>query len=371
MATEIDIFYMRMAMKLAANGHGFVHPNPYVGAVIVKDGKVIGQGWHTCYGKLHAEREAFASLADSGCSAEGATMYVTLEPCCHYGKTPPCTEAIIENKVAKVVVGLLDPNPKVAGKGIEILRNAGIEVEYGLLEDELKEQNRIFLKYITTGIPWVAMKYAMTLDGKIATHTGHSQWVSGQESRTYSQKMRNEFAAIMVGIGTVKADNPMLNCRWGGMVHQPIRIVADSSAAIDLGSAIVQSAKDYRTIVAHTIKGEATKLQQLRDMGVETLLCNELNGHIDVVDMLGKLGAMKIDSIILEGGGTLNNSFVEAKAVDEVYAFIAPKIVGGADAKTPVEGKGVEKMSDALELENVTFEHSGSDVLVRGKVVRS
>lgn len=365
MVTEQDIEYMQMAMELAANGHGFVHPNPYVGAVIVKDGRVIGKGWHTCYGKPHAEREAFAALSES---AEGATMYVTLEPCCHYGKTPPCTEAIIEHKIARVVVGLLDPNPKVGGKGIEILKSAGIEVEYGLLESELREQNRIFLKYITTGMPWVAMKYAMTLDGKIATHTGHSQWVSGEESRMYSQHMRNEFAAIMVGIGTVNADNPMLNCRLSGKVHHPIRIVADSQASILLDSALVQTAKEYRTIIAHTSKANVAKLEQLQSMGVETLLCKESDGHIDVVDMLQKLGALKIDSIILEGGGTLNNSFVEAKAIDEVYSFIAPKIVGGANAKSPVEGNGVECMSDALELQNVTVERCGNDVLMRGKV---
>ena len=365
MATENDIKYMQMAMELAGNGHGFVHPNPYVGAVIVKNGKIIGSGWHTCYGKLHAEREAFANLTES---AEGATMYVTLEPCCHYGKTPPCTEAIIENRVSKVVIGLLDPNPKVGGKGIEILRAAGIEVEYGLLQDELKEQNRIFLKYITTGMPWVAMKSAMTLDGKIATHTGDSKWVSGEESRNYSQCMRNEFAAILVGIGTVQADNPMLNCRLCGATHQPIRIIADSGAHIALDSAIVQSAKEYRTIVAHTSKGEDSKLNQLRDMGVETLLCEECNGHIDVTDMLRKLGAMKIDSVILEGGGTLNNSFVAAKAIDEVYAFVAPKIVGGTDAKTPVEGDGVDMMADALELHNIRVERCGDDVLIRGRV---
>ncbi len=365
MVTERDTEYMRMAMELAGNGHGFVHPNPYVGAVIVKNDRVIGKGWHTCYGKLHAEREAFANLTEG---AEGATMYVTLEPCCHYGKTPPCTEAIIENRVARVFVGLLDPNPKVAGKGIEILRDAGIEVECGLLESELKEQNRIFLKYITTGMPWVAMKCAMTLDGKIATHTGDSKWVSGMESRNYSQCMRNEFAAIMVGIGTVNADNPMLNCRLCGDSHQPIRIIADSGAHIALDSAIVQSAKEYRTIVAHTSKGEASKLNQLRNMGIETLLCEECNGHIDVMDMLRKLGAMKIDSIILEGGGTLNNSFVAAGAIDEVYAFIAPKIVGGKEAKTPVEGYGVDMMSDALELHDVRVECCGDDVLIRGRV---
>ncbi len=365
MATERDIYYMRMAMELAENGHGFVHPNPYVGAVIVKDGKVIGKGWHTCYGKLHAEREAFANLSES---AEGATMYVTLEPCCHYGKTPPCTEAIIENRVARVVVGLLDPNPKVAGKGIEILRNAGIEVECGLLEQELKEQNRIFLKYITTGKPWIAMKCAMTLDGKIATHIGDSKWVSGAESRNYSQCMRNEFAAIMVGIGTVNADNPMLNCRLCGEVHQPIRVIADSGAKISLDSAIVQTAREYRTIVAHTSMGQTLKLERLRELGVETLLCDERDGHIDICDMVEKLGAMKIDSIILEGGGTLNNSFVAAGAIDEVYAFIAPKIVGGKEAKTPVEGCGVDMMADALELHDVRVERCGEDVLIRGKV---
>ena len=212
------------------------------------------------------------------------------------------------------------------------------------------------------------MKCAMTLDGKIATYTGDSKWVSCQESRMYSQKMRSEFAAIMVGIGTVNADNPMLNCRLEGTPHQPIRIVADSRASIALDSALVKSAKEYRTIIAHTSMGEASKLEQLHSLGVETLLCDERDGHIDVEDMVKKLGAMKIDSIILEGGGVLNNSFVQAKLIDEVYAFIAPKIVGGANAKSPVEGRGVEKRSEALELQGVSVKCCGEDVLVRGKV---
>ena len=219
---------MNRARILADRGRGWVNPNPLVGAVIVKDGRIIGEGWHERYGGLHAERNAFKQCTED---PAGATLYVTLEPCCHYGKTPPCTEAVIENRIARVVVGLLDPNPLVAGKGIEMLRKAGIVVETGVEEEKLREQNRVFLKYITTRRPWIVMKTAMTLDGKIAAYTGDSHWVTGEESRKKVQEMRSVLMGIMVGSGTVKADDPLLNCRLKGEVRQPVRIIVDSTAA--------------------------------------------------------------------------------------------------------------------------------------------
>lgn len=360
-----DIEYMRRAMELAERGVGFTNPNPMVGAVIVKGGKVIGEGWHERCGEWHAERNAFKNCA---VSAEGATMYVTLEPCCHYGKTPPCTEAIIEHGIARVVIGMEDPNPLVAGKGIALLREAGIEVVCGVEEEALREQNRVFLKYISTKLPWVAMKTAMTLDGKIATRTGDSKWITGAEARAYVHELRHRFMAIVVGIGTAVADDPLLNCRIEGRgVRQPIRVVVDSNARLSLDSQLVKTAGEYRTIVAHTRFAPEESVKALREAGVEMLLCKEKEGLVDVRNLLELLGQSGIDSILLEGGGSLNYTFLAEGLADELYAFIAPKIVGGMNAKTPVEGAGMEKMADAINFELTNVLNIGDDVLLKLK----
>ncbi len=360
-----DIEYMRRAMELAERGVGFTNPNPMVGAVIVKGGKVIGEGWHERCGEWHAERNAFKNCA---VSAEGATMYVTLEPCCHYGKTPPCTEAIIEHGIARVVIGMEDPNPLVAGKGIALLREAGIEVVCGVEEEALREQNRVFLKYISTKLPWVAMKTAMTLDGKIATRTGDSKWITGAEARAYVHELRHRFMAIVVGIGTAVADDPLLNCRIEGRgVRQPIRVVVDSNARLSLDCQLVKTAGEYRTIVAHTRFAPEESVKALRETGVEMLLCKEKEGLVDVRNLLELLGQSGIDSILLEGGGSLNYTFLAEGLADELYAFIAPKIVGGMNAKTPVEGAGMEKMADAINLELTNVLNIGDDVLLKLK----
>ena len=366
MVRQEDIEYMRRAMELAERGVGFTNPNPMVGAVIVKGGKVIGEGWHERCGEWHAERNAFKNCA---VPAEGATMYVTLEPCCHYGKTPPCTEAIIEHGIARVVVGMEDPNPLVAGKGIALLREAGIEVVCGVEEEALREQNRVFLKYISTKLPWVAMKTAMTLDGKIATRTGDSKWITGAEARAYVHELRHRFMAIVVGIGTAVADDPLLNCRIEGRgVRQPIRVVVDSNARLSLDSQLVKTAGEYRTIVAHTRFAPEERVKALREAGVEMLLCKEKEGLVDVRNLLELLGQSGIDSILLEGGGSLNYTFLAEGLADELYAFIAPKIVGGMNAKTPVEGAGMEKMADAINLELENVLNIGHDVLLKLKV---
>ena len=366
MVRQEDIEYMRRAMELAERGVGFTNPNPMVGAVIVKGGKVIGEGWHERCGEWHAERNAFKNCT---VPAEGATMYVTLEPCCHYGKTPPCTEAIIEHGIARVVVGMEDPNPLVAGKGIALLREAGIEVVCGVEEEALREQNRVFLKYISTKLPWVAMKTAMTLDGKIATRTGDSKWITGAEARAYVHELRHRFMAIVVGIGTAVADDPLLNCRIEGRgVRQPIRVVVDSNARLSLDSQLVKTAGEYRTIVAHTRFAPEESVKALREAGVEMLLCKEKEGLVDVRNLLELLGQSGIDSILLEGGGSLNYTFLAEGLADELYAFIAPKIVGGMNAKTPVEGLGVEKMADAITLELKNVLNIGDDVLLKLKV---
>lgn len=366
MVRQEDIEYMRRAMELAERGVGFTNPNPMVGAVIVKGGKVIGEGWHERCGEWHAERNAFKNCT---VPAEGATMYVTLEPCCHYGKTPPCTEAIIEHGIARVVIGMEDPNPLVAGKGIAFLREAGIEVVCGIEEEALREQNRVFLKYISTKLPWVAMKTAMTLDGKIATRTGDSKWITGAEARAYVHELRHRFMAIVVGIGTAVADDPLLNCRIEGRgVRQPIRVVVDSNARLSLDSQLVKTAGEYRTIVAHTRFAPEESVKALREAGVEMLLCKEKEGLVDVRNLLELLGQSGIDSILLEGGGSLNYTFLAEGLADELYAFIAPKIVGGMNAKTPVEGAGMEKMADAINLELENVLNIGHDVLLKLKV---
>ena len=366
MVRQEDIEYMRRAMELAERGVGFTNPNPMVGAVIVKGGKVIGEGWHERCGEWHAERNAFKNCT---VPAEGATMYVTLEPCCHYGKTPPCTEAIIEHGIARVVVGMEDPNPLVAGKGIALLREAGIEVVCGVEEEALREQNRVFLKYISTKLPWVAMKTAMTLDGKIATRMGDSKWITGAEARAYVHELRHRFMAILVGIGTAVADDPLLNCRIEGRgVRQPIRVVVDSNARLSLDSQLVKTAGEYRTIVAHTRFAPEESVKALREAGVEMLLCKEKEGLVDVRNLLELLGQSGIDSILLEGGGSLNYTFLAEGLADELYAFIAPKIVGGMNAKTPVEGAGMEKMADAINLELENVLNIGHDVLLKLKV---
>ena len=365
MVTEEDIRFMERALDLARRGEGWVNPNPLVGAVIVRDGRVIGEGWHERFGGWHAERNALRNCKEG---ADGATLYVTLEPCCHYGKTPPCTEAILEAGVKRVVVGMKDPNPLVAGKGIGLLREAGVEVEVGVCEEKACRLNRAFVKYITERCPWVVMKNAMTLDGKIATCNGDSKWVTGEEARRMGHRLRHRCMAIMVGVGTVRADDPMLDCRLEGEVRQPVRVVVDSKASIPLRSRLVMTASDYRTIVAHTEEAPQEHLRQLAEDGVETLLCGTREGRVDCADLLGRLGESGIDSVLLEGGSELNGSFLTAKLIDEAYVFIAPKLVGGAGAKTPVGGKGMLRMAEALPLEEVECMRVGNDILVHGLI---
>ena len=381
-----DIEYMQRAITLAKKGAGFVNPNPMVGCVVVKDNEIITEGYHEYYGGFHAERNA---LTNTTADCKDATLYVTLEPCCHYGKTPPCTEIIIEKSIKKVVVGLLDPNPLVAGKGIKILEDAGIEVVSGVEVDKIKELNKVFLKYINTKRPYVLLKTAMTIDGKIASYTGDSKWITNEKSRKLVHKLRSEMMGIVAGIGTVKADNPMLNSRLEVQqptansqqpnVHQPIRIIVDTKASISLESNIVKTANEYRTILAvsdqlsaiscqQSANGQQSKVEMLKSLNVEILYCKEKDGHVDINDLMIKLGQKGIDSILLEGGATLNAAFLEAGCVDEVYAFIAPKIIGGEHSKSPVGGQGIELMKDAIVLNDIKIETFDNDILIKGKI---
>ena len=364
--------YMRRAIELAKKGSGHVNPNPLVGAVIVRDGEIIGEGYHECYGQLHAERNAIANAKKRGNSLEGSTIYVTLEPCCHYGKTPPCTEAIIEEKIARVVVGSDDPNPLVSGKGFQMLREKGIEVIPHFLKEECDAMNHVFFHYIRTGTPYVAMKYAMTMDGKIACYTGDSKWVTGEESRAHVQTLRDHYKGIMAGIGTVLADDPMLNCRIEGG-RDPIRIIADSHLRIPMDSQLVRTAGQQPLIVACLPDADEEKAAQLQEKGVEVLripgvttadITEEQKEVISLPVLMKELGARKIDGILLEGGGQLNESALQAGIVDRIYCYIAPKIFGGAQAKTPVEGQGLTRAADAWQFNRIGMQEFGQDILL-------
>ena len=364
--------YMRRAIELAKKGSGHVNPNPLVGAVIVRDGEIIGEGYHECYGQLHAERNAIANAKKRGNSLEGSTIYVTLEPCCHYGKTPPCTEAIIEEKIARVVVGSDDPNPLVSGKGFQMLREKGIEVIPHFLKEECDAMNHVFFHYIRTGTPYVAMKYAMTMDGKIACYTGDSKWVTGEESRAHVQTLRNHYKGIMAGIGTVLADDPMLNCRIEGG-RDPIRIIADSHLRIPMDSQLVRTAGQQPLIVACLPDADEEKAAQLKEKGIEVLripgvttadITEEQKEVMSLPVLMKELGSRKIDGILLEGGGQLNESALQAGIVQRVYCYIAPKIFGGAQAKTPVEGQGLTRAADAWQFNRIGMQEFGQDILL-------
>lgn len=359
-----DEKYMRLAMQLAGNAIGRTSPNPLVGAVIVKDNRVVGCGWHRKAGTPHAEVHA---LNQAGELAQGADVYVTLEPCAHYGKTPPCAKALVEAKVKNVYGGLLDVNPKVAGKGFKILEDAGIHVEYGFLQDELRKQNEVFFKWIEHKKPFVVLKAAMTLDGKIATATGQSKWITNETSRAYGYKLRDIYDGIMVGINTVIEDNPILTARVDGGKN-PIRIVVDSSLKIDINANVVQD-KSAKTIIATTDKADKDKILKLQAQDVDVIVVDkDKNDKVDIEKLLDILGQQNICSILVEGGATLSGSFVAKKLVDKVYFFIAPKIVGGKEAKTPVAGTGILNLQEALALKDIQIEKLEEDVLIIGRV---
>lgn len=358
--------YMAHALKLAEQGRGRTSPNPVVGAVIVKNGTIIGEGWHKKCGENHAEINAFENAAARGQDVSGADMYVTLEPCSHYGKTPPCAKAIIENKIKNVYVGLLDPNPLVAGRGIHMMQEAGIQVQTGILEEECRRINKIFLKYITAKRPFVVMKTAMTLDGKIAAYTGDSQWVSGPESRQMVQQMRNSLTGIMVGIGTVLSDDPRLTCRLEGG-RDPIRIIVDSHLKIPLDAKVLQ---DENCIIAATVQCDRDKQHKLKQRGISVILTEPKDEKVNLQELMDRLGELGIDSILLEGGGCLNEAALRAGIVDRSVTFLAPKFIGGRDAKTPVEGRGFEKMSQALNLKSMEVRKIGSDLMIQGDLTK-
>lgn len=364
-------FFMRRAIELAKRGEGYTAPNPMVGCVVVKDGEILNEGYHRKYGEYHAERNA---LLTCGEEAMGAEVYVTLEPCCHHGKTPPCTDIIIEKGISKVYVGSVDPNPLVGGKGIQILEEHGIEVETGILEEECRKLNEAFFHYMETGMPYLIMKYAMTLDGKIACVTGDSQWITDIPARRHVHALRKKYTGIMVGIGTVLSDDPMLDCRIESHVD-PIRIICDSSLRIPMESRLVQTAKRIPVIVAcreDLVSDEEhkKKIEALEYAGVTVLTttAGPKGKGINLEELLKMLGERKIDSILLEGGGTLNASALKAGLVNKVFAYVAGKMVGGREAKSPIEGMGIEKMCDAICLCDMKVELLDDDVCISGYI---
>lgn len=359
----MDLKYMARAIELAIKGIGKVNPNPLVGAVIVKGDKVIAEGYHEHYGDLHAERNAIKNLTED---ATGAEMYVTLEPCCHVGKQPPCVEAIVESGISKVYVGSNDPNPLVSGKGIDYLLDHGVEVVTGIMKTECDDINKVFFHYITTKMPYVVMKFAETLDGKIATHSGESRWITGKVAREYVHYTRNKLTAIMVGIGTVLNDDPLLTCRIEGG-RNPIRIVCDSKLFTPLDSQIVKTSKEVKTYIATCIEDEAAT-NKYTEQGINILHVPAVDGHIDLKYLVTKLGEMGIDSILLEGGGTLNYSALQEGLVQEVHAYIAPKIFGGAGIYSPVGGEGVEHPDEAFIFQKPKIMRMGDDILIEYEV---
>jgi diaminohydroxyphosphoribosylaminopyrimidine deaminase/5-amino-6-(5-phosphoribosylamino)uracil reductase len=359
-----DTEYMRFALQLAKKGCGWTNPNPMVGAVIVKDGKIIGQGYHRKYGELHAERNALASCHTS---PEGAAMYVTLEPCCHSGKTPPCTEAILESGIRHVVIGSCDPNPLVAGKGIELLRSSGIEVTKGVLKEECDSLNQSFFHYIQNKTPYVIMKYAMTLDGKIATHTGKSQWITGEAARHRVHEDRHRYSAIMAGVGTVLSDDPLLTCRLENS-RNPLRIVCDTHLKTPLSARIVTTTGTASTLLATAVT-DKDKHRPYLEAGCDILILPQKEGHIDLNCLMTALGERKIDSVLLEGGGTLNWSALQNGIVHKVQAYIAPKLFGGS-GKTPVMGLGVDGPDQAFHLGRPAISWVEEDILLESEVIR-
>ena len=354
--------FMREALRIARNAEGRTSPNPLVGCVVVRDGKIIAEGWHRKAGTPHAEIHA---LNMAGELARGATLYVTLEPCSHFGRTPPCARAIVDAGIKKVFAAMTDPNPKVAGRGVEILRSAGIEVEVGLLEDEARRLNEVFLKFITERSPFVTLKFACSLDGKIATVGGQSQWISCEASRKFSHHLRDVNDGILVGVGTVLADNPSLTTR---LVEgkNPVRIVVDSNARTPLDAKVVMDGQS-KTFVAVTTNAPPEKISALKNRGVEIITAGD-GARVDLKILMRELADREITSVLVDGGGTINFAMLNAGLVDKIFAFVAPKIIGGKNALTAVAGDGFLKLTDAVELTNFSAEKIGDDILLSGYV---
>jgi diaminohydroxyphosphoribosylaminopyrimidine deaminase / 5-amino-6-(5-phosphoribosylamino)uracil reductase len=355
-----DHYYMKMALDLAASAKGRTNPNPIVGAILVKDGVIVGSGLHRKAGEPHAEVHAFRMAGEH---AEGATLYVTLEPCSHFGKTPPCANLVKESNVARVVVAMQDPNPQVAGRGIGLLREAGIEVEVGVLEEEARILNERFVHNMVSRTPFVISKVAMTLDGKIAAYNGHSKWITGEESRYNVHLLRNEVDAILVGIGTVLADDPMLTTRLATGGKNPIRVVLDSDLKTPLEAKIMDTTEAKTWIVAKEGADQA-KAKVLEEKGIEIIYVSKTNSGLDLAELLNKLYEKGVTDLLVEGGSEINGSFLRAGLINKYFIYVAPKILGGRDSLAPFTGDNVESMDEALNVTIHSVENFGEDILI-------
>lgn len=363
---ETEKKYMKRALELALKGGSKVQPNPMVGCVLVKANRIVGEGYHAYYGGVHAEVSALEDALTRGEDVEGATAYVTLEPCAHFGKRPPCAIRLVKEKIGRVVAAMEDPNPKVSGKGFNILREAGIPVECGLLREEAEEVNRFFLKHIQTDMPYVMLKAGVSLDGKIATTSGESQWITSEESREYSHFLRNQVRAVAVGVGTVLADDPLLTARAHvGENVSPIAVVFDTHLRIPENAKILHRNCEAETILVTTVTSSAEKFQKLSELEkVKILTVPIYKGRTDIQAALHLLGREGVSSLLVEGGGGLNFSFIEQDLVDELLFFIAPKILGGSAAKTAVEGEGFYLLKDSRHFCFQAPKTLGTDILL-------
>ena len=361
-----DKKFMNLALELAKSGLGNTSPNPAVGAVIVKNNRIVGQGYHKKAGGPHAE---IFALRQARGKTKGATLYVTLEPCSHFGKTPPCTKEIIESRIKNIFVSMVDPNPLNNGRGIRELRNKGIKVKVGLLRDEAEKLNEAFIKLVTKKTPLVTVKIAQSLDGKIATYTGNSKWISGAKSRNYVQRLRAQNDAIMVGINTVLKDNPRLTYR-GPILrkNRPIKIVLDPYLKIPLEAKILSESLTIPTIIATSRKAPLTKVKILEDMGIIVMKIEGKNSLISLKSLMKKLAQLEITSLLIEGGGETIASAFQEKIVDKVLFFLAPKIIGGRTAITSCEGEGIDRINKAIKLEKMEVKRIGQDLLIEAQV---
>ena len=368
-AKLIDELMMRRAVELARRGQGCVEPNPAVGAIVVDSkGTIVGEGWHQKYGGSHAEVHA---LVEAGTLAHGATLYVTLEPCCHFGKTPPCSRAVIAAGIRRVVIAMRDPNPRVDGGGIEDLCNAGLVVEVGILEQEAKRLVSPFVNLIVNHRPWFHAKWAMTLDGKIATRTGHSKWITNEASRAVVHQLRGRMDGILVGIGTALADNPALTARPGGP-RIATRIVLDSCARLPVESQLVQTVSEAPVLVLATTDAPADRCRRLRDAGIEVLTIeSDSNGKPDLHAISLEFGRRRFTNVLVEGGGQVLGAFFDNRLIDEVHAFIASKVIGGSDAHCPLAGRGLDSMTDCPSIDQPVVEILGSDIYFHGPLFKA
>ena len=366
--SETDRKFMKYALKLAAKARGRTSPNPLVGAIIVRDDEIVGEGYHQKAGGAHAEIHA---LNQAKGLAEGATMYVTLEPCCHWGRTPPCTEAIIRARLSKIFVAMRDPNPRVAGGGIRQLEAAGIPVQVGICEDESKQLNEVFIKYITTQSPFVILKSAISLDGKIATASGESQWITSEASRLKGHEIRAQVDAILVGIGTVLQDDPSLTTRLPDRKNEdPIRVVVDSHGRTPLSAKIFNPDSNAGALIAVTKNAPLKKIDALKAAGADVLIVEAKEGRVCLETLMRELGRREISSVLIEGGAEINAAALQAEIVDKLMFFLAPKLIGGSEAPGPIGGGGITRLPDAFELRSIKVTQIESDFLIEGYLVQ-